>query len=101
MSHTPAVQTISKEATKSNSSNLSHSTNQRRNRTSDPSLTPFDKYLDLVKLTHHFKPKKQMRKIRDIMLKLEKLCCAEDVHLRNALRYAKKLLNKQSQHNGK
>jgi hypothetical protein len=56
--------------------------------------TPYEKYEALVKLTHRPRPKKKIHKLQNIIVQLEKLCCKEEAHLRNALCYAKKLLSK-------
>ncbi len=58
------------------------------------SATPYEKYEALVKITHRPRSKKKVHKLKDIIFQLEKLCCKEEAHLRNALRYAKKLLRR-------
>jgi hypothetical protein len=58
--------------------------------------TPFEKYLELMKFKHQEKKGRSPLKIRELIKQLEKLCCTEETHLRNALRYTKKLMSKQN-----
>lgn len=64
-------------------------------KTTPDTLTPYEKYEALIKLTHKPKTKKKLYTLEEILVKLEKLCSAEDTHLLTALRYSRKLLNKQ------